>query len=68
VYASICWVVRNFLQHYPKESLPVAFGKKLAYMLPRRSMGIEVWDGRGRKLYTLTWMGDRFRPDRGVGR
>jgi hypothetical protein len=41
-------------------SLPVAFDKKLAYMLPRRGRSIEVWDGRGRKLYTLTWRNDRF--------
>jgi hypothetical protein len=45
-------------------SLPVAFNKKLAYLLPRRGRGIEVWDGRGRRLYTLTWRNDRFRLDR----
>lgn len=47
-----------------KATLPVAFDGKLAYMLPRRGRGIEVWDGRGRKLYTLTWRNDRFRLDR----
>jgi hypothetical protein len=47
-------------------SLPVAFDKKLAYVLPRRGRGIEVWDGRGRRLYTLTWRNDRFHLDRGV--
>ena len=49
-------------------SLPVAFDERLAYMLPRRGRGIEVWDGRGRKLYTLTWRNDRFRLDRGARR
>ena len=48
--------------------LPVAFDKKLAYMLPRRGRGIDVWDGRGRKLYTLTWKNDRFRLGRGARR
>jgi hypothetical protein len=43
-----------------RASLPVAFDKKLAYMLPRRGRSIEVWGGRGRKLYTLTWRNDRF--------
>jgi hypothetical protein len=47
-----------------KASLPVAFDKKLAYMLPRRGRGIEVWDGRSRKLYILTWRNDRFRLNR----
>ncbi|MET0649769.1 MAG: hypothetical protein ABW208_24420 [Pyrinomonadaceae bacterium] len=47
-----------------RASLPVAFDKKLAYMLPRRGRGIAVLDGRGRKLYTLTWRHDRFRLDR----
>jgi hypothetical protein len=49
-------------------SLPVAFDKKLAYVLPRRGRGIEVWDGRGRKLYTLTWRDDRFRINRAAGK
>lgn len=49
-------------------SLPVAFDKRLAYVLPRRGRSIEVWDGRGRKLYTLTWRDDRFRLDRGARR
>jgi hypothetical protein len=51
-----------------RASLPVAFNKKLAYVLPRRGRGIEVWNGRGRKLYTLTWRNDRFRLDRGARR
>jgi hypothetical protein len=51
-----------------RASLPVAFNKKLAYVLPRRGRGIEVWDGRGRRLYTLTWRNDRFRLDRGARR
>ena len=49
-------------------SLPVAFDKKLYYKLPRRGRSIEVWDGRGRKLYTLTWENDRFRISRASGR
>lgn len=48
-----------------RASLPVAYDEKLAYMLPRRGRGIAVWDGRGRKLYTLTWRNDRFRLNRG---
>ncbi|HEX7315033.1 MAG TPA: hypothetical protein VF297_13990 [Pyrinomonadaceae bacterium] len=51
-----------------RASLPVAFDEKLAYMLPRRGRGIAVLDGRGRKLYTLTWRNDRFRLERGVRR
>ena len=51
-----------------RASLPVAFDKRLAYMLPRRGRGIEVLDGRGRKLYTLTWRNDRFHLDRGARR
>mgnify|MGYP003576098450 CR=1 FL=1 len=51
-----------------RESLPVAYDKRLAYMLPRRGRGIAVWDGRGRRLYTLTWRNDRFRLDRGARR
>lgn len=47
-----------------RASLPVAFDGKLAYVLPRRGRGIEVWDGQGRRLYTLTWRNDRFRLDR----
>jgi hypothetical protein len=47
-----------------KASLPWAYDEKLAYMLPRRGTSIKVWDGRARKLYTLTWRGDRFRLDR----
>ena len=47
-----------------RDSLPVAFDKKLAYMLPRRGRGIAVVDARGRKLYTLTWKNDRFHLDR----
>jgi hypothetical protein len=43
-----------------RASLPVAFDKKLAYKLPRRGRSIEVWDGQGRKHYTLTWRNDRF--------
>jgi hypothetical protein len=48
--------------------LPVAFDNKLAYVLPRRGRSIEVWDGRGRKLYTLMWRNDRFRISRVAGR
>jgi hypothetical protein len=51
-----------------RESLPVAFDEKLAYVLPRRGRVIEVWDGRGRKLYTLTWRNDRLCLDRGARR
>lgn len=51
-----------------RASLPVAFDRKLAYMLPRRGRGIKVWDWRGRKLYTLTWRNDRFRLSRAAGR
>ena len=51
-----------------REILPVAFNKKLAYYLPRRGKSIEVWDGRGRKHYTLTWKKDRFRINRAAGR
>lgn len=51
-----------------RASLPVAFDKKLAYMLPRRGRSIGVVDGRGRRLYTLTWRDDRFRLDRGSRR
>ncbi|HEV2861449.1 MAG TPA: hypothetical protein VGX48_10615 [Pyrinomonadaceae bacterium] len=51
-----------------KKSLPVAFDKKLAYKLPRRGRVIEVWDERGRRLYTLTWRNDRFHIDRAAGR
>ena len=51
-----------------RASLPVAFDKKLAYLLPRRGRSIAVWDGRGRKFYTLTWRNDRFRLDRGARR
>lgn len=51
-----------------RESLPVAYDEKLAYMLPRRGRAIAVWDGRGRRLYTLTWRDDRFRLDRGARR
>lgn len=47
-----------------KASLPVSFDKKLAYMLPRRGRSIAVLDGRGRKLYSLTWRNDRFRISR----
>jgi hypothetical protein len=47
-----------------KASLPVAFDKKLAYMLPRRGRSIAAWDWRGSKLYTLTWRNDRFRIKR----
>ena len=43
-----------------KASLPVAFDRRLAYMLPRRGTDIQVWDERGRMLYTLTWRNDRF--------
>jgi hypothetical protein len=43
-----------------RASLPVAFDKKLAYKLPRQGRSIEVWDGRGRKLYTLAWRNDQF--------
>ena len=51
-----------------RASLPVAFDEKLAYMLPRRGRSIAAWDGRGLKLYTLTWRNDRFRLDRGARR
>ena len=51
-----------------RASLPAAFDKKLYYKLPRRGRSIEVWDGRGRKLYTLTWRNDRFRISRAAGR
>lgn len=51
-----------------REALPVAFDKKLAYKLPRRGGGIEVWNGRGRKLYTLMWKNDRFRINRAAGK
>ncbi|HYG09657.1 MAG TPA: hypothetical protein VD835_06765 [Pyrinomonadaceae bacterium] len=51
-----------------RASLPVAFDKKLAYTLPRRGRNIEVSDGRGRKLYTLTWRKDRFRISRVAGK
>lgn len=51
-----------------RESLPMAYDKKLPYMLPRRGRAIAVWDGRRRKLYTLTWRNDRFRLDRGTRR
>ena len=51
-----------------RASLPVAFDKKLAYKLPRWGRSIEVWDGRGRKLYTLTWRNNRFRISRVAGR
>jgi hypothetical protein len=51
-----------------RATLPVAFDGKLAYKLPRRGRSIEVWDGRGRKFYTLTWRNDRFRLDRGAHR
>jgi hypothetical protein len=51
-----------------RETLPVAFDKKLAYKLPRWGRSIEVWGGRGRKLYTLTWRNDRFRISRAPGR
>ena len=51
-----------------RASLPVGPDKKLYYKLPRRGRSIEVWDGRGRKLYTLTWKNDRFRLDRGARR
>jgi hypothetical protein len=47
-----------------RASLPVAFDKRLAYMLPRRGRSIKAWDERGRKLYTLTWRNDRFRISR----
>jgi len=47
-----------------RASLPVAFDRRLAYKLPRRGRSIEVWDGRGRQLYTLTWENDRFRVSR----
>jgi hypothetical protein len=51
-----------------KASLPVAFDKKLYYKLPRQGKSIEVWDGRGRKLYTLTWRNDRFHLKRAARR
>lgn len=51
-----------------RASLPVAFDKKLSYGLPRRGRGIEVWDGRGRRLYTLTWRNGRFRLSRAAGK
>ena len=47
-----------------RASLPVAYDKKQAYMLPRRGRSIAVWDGRSRKFYTLTWKNDRFRLSR----
>ena len=47
-----------------KSSLPVAYDRRHTYTLPRRGRRIEVWDGRGRKLYTLTWKNDRFRLGR----
>ena len=47
-----------------RASLPVAFDRRLAYMLPRQGKSIKVWDERGRKLYTLTWKDDRFRISR----
>ena len=49
-------------------SVAVAFDEKLAYVLPRRGRGVEVHDGRGRKLYTLRWANDRFRLTRGARR
>ncbi len=51
-----------------RASLPVAFDRKLVYTLPRRGRNIEVSDGRGRKLYTLTWANDRFRIRRAARR
>ena len=51
-----------------RASLPVPFDKKLAYKLPRRGRGIEVWDGQGRKLYTLTWRNERFHISRAARR
>jgi len=47
-----------------RESLPVAFNRKLAYMLPRRGTSIAAWDEEARKLYTLAWRNDRFRLER----
>jgi hypothetical protein len=51
-----------------RASLPVAFDRKLAYMLPRQGRSIAAWDERGRKLYTLTWKNDRFRISRVSGK
>lgn len=47
-----------------RASLPVAYDRRLAYTLPRRGRRIEVWNGRGRKCYSLTWRNDRFRMSR----
>ncbi|HEX4950382.1 MAG TPA: hypothetical protein VFZ34_27200 [Blastocatellia bacterium] len=43
-----------------RTALPVPFDKKLAYKLPRRGRSIEIWDGQGRKRYSLLWQNDRF--------
>jgi hypothetical protein len=40
--------------------LPVALDGRLGYSLPRQGRNIEVTDGEGHKLYTLTWKNDRF--------
>jgi hypothetical protein len=48
--------------------LPVGFDKTLYYKLPRQGRDIEVWDGRGRRLPTLTWENDRFRTSRPAGK
>ncbi len=49
-----------------RSTLPVPFDKRLAYHLPRQGKTIAVVNTRGRKLYDLTWRGDRFQVSRAV--
>jgi len=51
-----------------RATLPAGLDLKLAYKLPRQGRSIEVWDGRGHKLHTLTWSKDRFRFSRPAGK
>ena len=48
--------------------LPVAFDRRLTYRLPRRGRKIIVTDERGREVYTLTWINDKFSIDRAKNR
>lgn len=59
---------RGKWRNVTRTSLPIAFDKKMAFKLPRQGRNIEMWDGRARKAYTLTWKNDRFRISRVVRR
>ena len=41
--------------------LPVAENEELKYEMPRYGTTIKVKNKRGRKIYDLVWVGDRFR-------